>query len=68
MPHPKTIRTKDLGSQAWQGVISMMASISKEKFTFERGGGRNKPMTELHNGAGLGLNMRLITLICFFLT
>lgn len=52
MPHPKAIRT-----QAWQGVISTMASISEEKFTFERGGGRNKPMTELHNG----LNMRQIT-------
>lgn len=48
MPRPKTIRT-----QAWQGVISMMASTSEEKFTFEWGGGRNKPMTELHNGLNI---------------
>lgn len=49
---------KDLGPQAWQGVMSMKESTNKGKFTLERNGGRNR-LIKLHNGADLRLRMRL---------
>lgn len=41
--------------------MSMMESTNEEKFTLERGDGRNRLMAELHSGADLGSGMRLIS-------